>query len=432
MEYTATRRLGLHGPGAQPRHRHLRRRQRVLQGLGRERRRRGDAAGRHLPRGRRSPCSTRPTSTRAAWPRRSSARRSRAGATRCSSPPRAPSAAGPGPNDVGSSRHHLIARGRGEPAAARHRLHRPLSAARLRRADAGRGSARHARRPGARRQDPLHRLLELLRLAPDEVAGGLGEARPGALRRASGLLLAGRPRLRMGADAARARPEGRRGGLEPARLGPAHRQDPPRPAAAGRRAACRARSSTDNGPQVPDEYLYRVVDALDEVAEETGKTVPQIALNWLLQRPTVATRDHRRAQRGAAAAEPRRGRLEADAGAGREARRRQRGAAGLPVLAPARHSPSATRRRSPCRFVPATARTGNFLGCNSTWNTIRACEVTIPASDGDRDRHHSAAQRARTDDGAAGRRLADHEDAFIFASRENIRERLQLEHGGRA
>jgi aryl-alcohol dehydrogenase-like predicted oxidoreductase len=35
--------------------------------------------------------------------------------------------------------------------------------------------------------------------------------------------------------------------------------------------------------------LYKVVDALDNVAKETGKTVPQIALNWLLQRPTIAT-----------------------------------------------------------------------------------------------------------------------------------------------
>jgi aryl-alcohol dehydrogenase-like predicted oxidoreductase len=43
------------------------------------------------------------------------------------------------------------------------------------------------------------------------------------------------------------------------------------------------------GPQVADEHLYRVVDALDEVAGETGKTVPQVALNWLLQRPTVST-----------------------------------------------------------------------------------------------------------------------------------------------
>ncbi len=45
----------------------------------------------------------------------------------------------------------------------------------------------------------------------------------------------------------------------------------------------------DAGPQIEDEYLYTVVDALDAVAEETGKTVPQIALNWLLQRPTVST-----------------------------------------------------------------------------------------------------------------------------------------------
>jgi aryl-alcohol dehydrogenase-like predicted oxidoreductase len=42
-------------------------------------------------------------------------------------------------------------------------------------------------------------------------------------------------------------------------------------------------------PPVDDEHLYRVVDALDEVSAETGKSIPQIALNWLLQRPTVAT-----------------------------------------------------------------------------------------------------------------------------------------------
>jgi len=47
--------------------------------------------------------------------------------------------------------------------------------------------------------------------------------------------------------------------------------------------------NTEMGPQVDAEYLYRVVDALDEVAKETEKTVPQVALNWLLQRPTVAT-----------------------------------------------------------------------------------------------------------------------------------------------
>ncbi|WP_233868575.1 aldo/keto reductase [Paraburkholderia adhaesiva] len=51
----------------------------------------------------------------------------------------------------------------------------------------------------------------------------------------------------------------------------------------------RLHKTSDMGPPVPDEYLYRVIDAIDEVAQETGKTVPQIALNWLLQRPTVAT-----------------------------------------------------------------------------------------------------------------------------------------------
>ncbi len=43
------------------------------------------------------------------------------------------------------------------------------------------------------------------------------------------------------------------------------------------------------GPQVSDEYLFGVVDVLDAVAAESGKTVPQVALNWLLQRPTVST-----------------------------------------------------------------------------------------------------------------------------------------------
>ena len=46
---------------------------------------------------------------------------------------------------------------------------------------------------------------------------------------------------------------------------------------------------SDIGPQVPDDYLYKVVDALDAVAAEAEKTVPQVALNWLLRRPTVAT-----------------------------------------------------------------------------------------------------------------------------------------------
>jgi len=51
----------------------------------------------------------------------------------------------------------------------------------------------------------------------------------------------------------------------------------------------RLHKTADFGPPVDDETLYRVVDALDEVAKETGKSIPQVALNWLLQRPTVST-----------------------------------------------------------------------------------------------------------------------------------------------
>jgi aryl-alcohol dehydrogenase-like predicted oxidoreductase len=51
----------------------------------------------------------------------------------------------------------------------------------------------------------------------------------------------------------------------------------------------RSQISNEKGPPVADESVYQVVDALDAVAAETGKTVPQVALNWLLGRPTVAT-----------------------------------------------------------------------------------------------------------------------------------------------
>jgi aryl-alcohol dehydrogenase-like predicted oxidoreductase len=50
----------------------------------------------------------------------------------------------------------------------------------------------------------------------------------------------------------------------------------------------RLHKTADLGPPVADEHLYRVIDVLEAIAKETGKTVPQIALNWLLQRPTVA------------------------------------------------------------------------------------------------------------------------------------------------
>ncbi|MBN1236972.1 MAG: aldo/keto reductase, partial [Gammaproteobacteria bacterium] len=51
----------------------------------------------------------------------------------------------------------------------------------------------------------------------------------------------------------------------------------------------RLRDTAAVAPPVDDDRLFRVVDALDAIARETGRSIPQVAINWLLQRPTVAT-----------------------------------------------------------------------------------------------------------------------------------------------
>ncbi|APO75350.1 aldo/keto reductase protein [Rhizobium etli 8C-3] len=51
----------------------------------------------------------------------------------------------------------------------------------------------------------------------------------------------------------------------------------------------RLHQTAQYGPPVDDEMLFDIVDVLDEIAAETGKTVPQIAINWLTSRPTVAS-----------------------------------------------------------------------------------------------------------------------------------------------
>jgi aryl-alcohol dehydrogenase-like predicted oxidoreductase len=51
----------------------------------------------------------------------------------------------------------------------------------------------------------------------------------------------------------------------------------------------RLHETAGSAPPVEEERLFRVIDALDEIAAETGKSVPQLALNWLLQRPTVSS-----------------------------------------------------------------------------------------------------------------------------------------------
>jgi aryl-alcohol dehydrogenase-like predicted oxidoreductase len=54
-------------------------------------------------------------------------------------------------------------------------------------------------------------------------------------------------------------------------------------------AVSRLHETGQMGPPVPDDLLFNVIEALDAVAGETGKSIPQIALNWLLQRPTVSS-----------------------------------------------------------------------------------------------------------------------------------------------
>lgn len=73
------------------------------------------------------------------------------------------------------------------------------------------------------------------------------------------------------------------GGLTQGRLSGKYRRNQPVP------AGSRIAQGAGEGPPIPEEWLYRVIDVLDEISAETGKTVAQISLNWLLQRPTVAS-----------------------------------------------------------------------------------------------------------------------------------------------
>ena len=66
-------------------------------------------------------------------------------------------------------------------------------------------------------------------------------------------------------------------------------------------AQSRLHVTGEAAPPVSDELLFRVVDALTEIGAELGKNVPQVALNWLLQRPHGGQCDRRCARRKAAA-----------------------------------------------------------------------------------------------------------------------------------
>jgi aryl-alcohol dehydrogenase-like predicted oxidoreductase len=51
----------------------------------------------------------------------------------------------------------------------------------------------------------------------------------------------------------------------------------------------RAHDIAGTGPHFEEERLFRIVETLDTIAGETGKTIPQVALNWLLGRKTISS-----------------------------------------------------------------------------------------------------------------------------------------------
>ncbi|MEE7560965.1 aldo/keto reductase, partial [Xanthomonas sp. Kuri4-2] len=54
-------------------------------------------------------------------------------------------------------------------------------------------------------------------------------------------------------------------------------------------AGSRLHATAAAGPAIDDARLFDIVDVLEALAEETGRSVPQIAINWLLQRPSVSS-----------------------------------------------------------------------------------------------------------------------------------------------
>jgi aryl-alcohol dehydrogenase-like predicted oxidoreductase len=59
----------------------------------------------------------------------------------------------------------------------------------------------------------------------------------------------------------------------------------------GRRkqAPADSRASTDASWDVPEDRLFAVTDVLEQISDETGFSMPRLALAWLLARPTVSS-----------------------------------------------------------------------------------------------------------------------------------------------
>ena len=170
---------------------------------------------------------------------------------------------GPVPDRRRGQRHRALAaapaaRPRRVAAPARGRLRRPLPGALLGPGDPARGDAGDARRPGAGRQGPLRRPLELHRLAGPEDGGAGDRARLGLPRDAAAAVQPAGPRARVGDRAVVPRRRARTAALVAARWWLAdrqvhqgratHRRDPARRGPGPRRRGLRASLHRSSAP----------------------------------------------------------------------------------------------------------------------------------------------------------------------------------------
>ena len=250
---------------------------------------------------------------------------------------------GEGPNDARPvAAPHRSRPARRACAELGTRPHRPLPGARVGRPDAARGDARGARRARPRGQGPLHRLLQLFRLASHEGARHRRARRQLALRQPADLLLAAgaRRRVRAGPDRRSTRASASWSGARwPAACCPAST------AAASRCRSGRHLSDWGEPPIHDEKKLYDTIEVL--VADRRGARAcrrrrsrsPGRSAGRAITSLVIGARNEEQLKH-----EPALRRPEADAGGARQARRGQRAHPALPILAPGQHRTRPPRR----------------------------------------------------------------------------------------
>ena len=114
-----------------------------------------------------------------------------------------------------------------------------------------------------------------------------------ALRRTPWVLLAGTPGVQLGTDASGAGSGRWSAGVDAAGMGRLTGKIPSGHCRVAQRKKPAARTIADNGPQVPDEYTTRSWMRWMKSRKKPGKTVPQVALNWLITAASDFDRDNR-------------------------------------------------------------------------------------------------------------------------------------------